>query len=253
MYNEDYTLKDPTQLKALVTRDIEKLDGFVIPGDIYNMPAIKESDNPYQALLHYDGTPKNSDAKTVYTLNGRNLTEQEFNKEYPRHYLNPDPSIIHYEAEMLKQIDDKDIPVMCSCHGAQMFALMRGANMVAGLEGHDGFVVQTKVSNDSMAKGYLAEEPYSEFRDKAVSDDKSLSVHTLAIDPNKPGDGLVVVGVSEDGISKILEDKDKPHFIYQSHPEKTHGIHSAIEAFSGSAIQHKIKKTVEAEITSNKH
>lgn len=265
LYHANKTLKDVSQLKALVKNDIQRLNGIVIPGDWYNMPAIKETDNPYETLLSYDGIKHNGNNKTIYTKNGKNLTEAEFNQAYPDHYLNTDPSVIHYETEFLKQITDTDIPVMCSCHGAQMFALMRGANMVAGLKGHaeasdsdieDSILptLETKIKPNSMAIGYMPDEKWNETNKDEVLDDRSISDHILAIAPQKRGDGLRVVGQSSDGVVKILETETelKPSYLYQTHPEQskegTPPIHNALKAFVGSAIQHQTKRNVASEL-----
>lgn len=242
LYTQESKLKSLAGLKVQVSSDLIRLNGIVIPGDRFNVPAIKNDGDPYQNLMESDGKKRNGPIETVYTLDGKNLTEQNFNKAYPEHHLNPDPSIIHYETELLRQTSRTDLPVMCVCHGTQIFALMRGANMVAGIQGHQNEYLDVEIAAGSMTEGYLGQ---------GQTDSTSLSLHTLALDPNKPGDGLQVVGLSKDGIVKIIEDEveRKPHYLYQTHPEACgSGIHPSIIAFAESTAHHKNKRLVQKEV-----
>lgn len=242
LYTQESKLKSLSGLKVQVSTDLIGLDGIVIPGDRFNVPAIQNNGDPYQNLMNSDGKKSNGPIETVYTLDGKNLTEQNFNEAYPGHHLNPDPSIIHYETELLRQTSRTDLPLMCVCHGTQIFALMRGANMVAGIKGHQDKYIDIEIAEGSMTEGYLGE---------GQTDSTSLSLHTLALDPNKPGDDLQVVGLSKDGVVKIIEEEveRKPHYLYQTHPEAYEsGIHPSIIAFAESTAHHKNKRLVQKEL-----
>lgn len=229
------------KLKKLVREDLRKLDGIVIPGDHFNFPPIKDNKDPYEAIFEYEGKKDFHNETTIYSLNDKNLTGKEFYKVYPEHKLNPNAQSLHYEAELVNQLKNTDKPVMCSCHGIQMFAIMHGAKMIAGVMGHnEKKPMPTIIMPNSMALGYLGD-----------IDKTSLHIHKLALSSKMPR-GLKVVGHSNNIVEVVEETTPNkpPSFLFQCHPEFVKN-HPAMESFVMSVIQHNLKKQSEILIINN--
>lgn len=229
------------KLRNLVREDIKALDGIVFPGDQFNFPPIMANKDPYEEILKYDGKKVLHDEETIYSFNGKSLTGKEFYELYPQHKLNPNAQSLHYEAELVRQLGNKDKPIMCSCHGVQMFSIMKGAHMLAGIVGHNNKEpMKTVISPKTTAHAYLGD-----------SDDTSLHIHKLALDPKVPK-GLKVVGQT-DNVVEILEEttpNKPPSYLFQSHPEFVKN-HPALESFVASVIQHNLKKQFEYKIVNS--
>lgn len=239
--NSDYSGRIPQgvsgqerldHLKNLVKKDVAGLDGVVVPGDPYNFPALR-GDIPIRDAIHtYPGPVDAHDFPSIY-----GITAREFYERYPDHKLNPCPDSIQYEAVLLDQVAPTDQVVMTSCHGTQIYALLQGAKMVAGIAGHnDSKPHLTKLKPGSLNHALLGDE-----------DRVTRHVHKLALDGDSMPEGLEVTGVSDGHVEVIEEKQGKPYYGYQPHPEFTEG-HPAIEAFVGSVIQRHLKQAVLKEL-----
>lgn len=228
--------QDVETLKGVVKAELEKFDGIVIPGDPFNFPPIRKSQDPQKALREYDGKPDLHDDMTIYGSSAR-----EFYKKFPDHALNPLTASLNFEAEMVRQLRKSDRPVMASCHGMQMYAVMQGATMVAGITGHNHEGPDdVPVKPGSMAHGYLGD-----------MDSTSLHIHKLGLDSQGLPQNLEVVGEME-GVVEIIEEQfGKPVVAYQSHPEFVRH-HPSIEFFVSAVVQRHLKHEAFAELDAAK-
>lgn len=226
-----------SKLKELVSEDIKKLDGVVIPGDNFNLPPIKANNDPLESFLNYTGEREYHTEDTIY-----GLPPKEFYAKFPEHKINPNSQGLHYEAHLIKALMNTDKIVMSSCHGTQIYAVMQGAKMIAGIEGHnDKKPHKTEIKPHTMTYGYVGK-----------LEDSALHIHKLGINPDNTPKGIEVVGIS-DGFVEIIEEthSGRPYYGFQSHPEFIRN-HPAIENFVGAVIQRNIKKQVLKEFASGK-
>jgi gamma-glutamyl-gamma-aminobutyrate hydrolase PuuD len=229
------------KLKNLVRNDIKALDGIVFPGDNFNFPPILANKGPYEAIMEYNGEKILHNEETIYSFNGKSLTGKEFYELYPQHKINPNAQSLHYEAELIRQLENTNKPVMCSCHGVQVYSVMKGAHMLAGITGHNyKKPMKTEIAPDAVAHSYLGDV-----------DNTALHIHKLALDPRVP-EGLKVVGKAGN-VVEVLEETSPikaPSYLFQIHPEFVKN-HPALESFVSSVIQHHYKKQIENKLSNS--
>ena len=225
--DKELSCLETLSLPQIVARDLEGLDGVVVPGDEFNFPALRADLNPRQAILEYSGRMEYHDHPTIYGESAK-----DFYLKHGDHALNPHPESLIYEAELLSQLKKTDQIVMTSCHGTQMYAVLAGAHLLADIEGHNTWKPgRITIDPDSMAYEY-----------QGPLDETSWHIHKLAIDPKGLPSHLKVVGTS-DGVVEIIEEKEgKPYYGYQTHPEFV-PHHPSLEAFVSSVIErHSLRK-----------
>lgn len=211
-----------SSLIKLVDKDIKNFDGVIFPGDSFNFPAIRSNIDPFESILEYRGKKEYNNEETIY-----GLTAKEFYTKYPEHANNPNYESLHYEAALVKVLKKTDKVIMSSCHGTQLFAVMQGAKMVAGIQGHDDKKPHNiDIKPQSMTYGYIGKKETT-----------APHVHKLAINPENMPKGLEVVG-SSNNIVEIIEEthSGRPYYGYQPHPEFIIN-HPSIENFVGAVIQ----------------
>jgi GMP synthase-like glutamine amidotransferase len=234
----DFTREDlKKNLRKLIRKDIEKLDAIVIPGDNFNFPPIDSTKDTYEAILDYQGKKDYTINQTIY-----GVSSKDFYEKYPEHKINPNVDALVYESQLVKELMNTDKIVMSSCHGTQMYAVMNGAKMLAGIEGHNNKEAQyTEIKPNSMAYNYIGK-----------ADERALHIHKLALNPTNMPLSLEVVGKCN-GVVEIIEETSsgRPYYGFQIHPEFIRN-HPAIENFVAATIQRNKKQEMLQKILSNK-
>ena len=214
-----YHLPCGNALRGYVLRDLEGLDGVVIPGNNFNLPALRADLSPSDAVGLYTGKPHLGADMSIY-----DESSAGFYASHRDHRLNPDPRSLNYEAELIRVMEHSDRPLMASCHGTQLYAVMHGAHLVADIKGHnDGRPHPVHIDKGSMAWFYAG-----------GIDDVAPHNHRLAIKEASLPSYLHAVGKSDDVVEILENQYHKNHYLYQSHPELV-AHHVALKAFVSDA------------------
>ena len=203
------------RIRDYVQREISNFDAVIIPGDNYNMPPFPKDVDPINAIMEHDGKRHRDQRPSIYGLN-----RDEFYELNPNHQLNPHSLSTKVEAMSILFAIEQKMPIMTSCHGTQLYGLLKGAHMIYGILDHG-----------SMQKHPVSIAPNSKMFDILGPFDRlSPHFHSLALSQSEFPSSLSIVGTFN-GIIEIIEDKNKDdYFGFQSHPELANN-HPAIAAW----------------------
>jgi putative glutamine amidotransferase len=130
-----------------------------------------------------------------------------------------------FEAALIEDALERDIPVLGVCRGHQLFNVVHGGSLLQHIEerephrsrrGEDGVSIASgwhdvAITPGTILAGVLGEGPL-----------RVNSRHHQAVTPERVGSGLVVAGTTEDGVIEALEDPTKRWAVsVQWHPERT--------------------------------
>lgn len=214
-------------LSHLVQKDLRGLSGVIIPGDDFNFPPFRISDDPLAEVMRYSGQKQIHDEETIY-----GMTAREFYRRNPDHLLNPHGDSLVYEGMLISLVYASPLPMLTACHGTLMYGYMNQARFVAGIEGHaDHNVVKVKLRPDSKISHLLGE-----------FDNLTLHYHTVAISLNGLPNHLIASGWDHN-LVEILEDKNYPAYLgFQGHPELSPD-HPAINLFVKQVLDNYLRHT----------
>lgn len=127
-----------------------------------------------------------------------------------------DPSRDEYELEVLKLADQRGIPVMGICRGAQLINVERGGTLVSDLS---DVRVHTSNRGTLLPRKHVSIQPESVLADLIGGETTRVnSLHHQAVE--RCGDGLVVSAVDRDEIVQGIESTEGPWRVgVQWHPE----------------------------------
>ena len=127
-----------------------------------------------------------------------------------------DPARDEYELEVLKLADQRGIPVMGICRGAQLINVERGGTLVSDLS---DVRVHTSNKGTLLPRKRVSIEPTSVLADLIGNATTRVnSLHHQAVE--RCGDGLVVSAVDRDEIVQGIESTEGPWRVgVQWHPE----------------------------------
>ncbi|MBU3994483.1 MAG: gamma-glutamyl-gamma-aminobutyrate hydrolase family protein [Actinobacteria bacterium] len=128
-----------------------------------------------------------------------------------------DPLRDETEIALLRAADARGIPVLGVCRGQQLINVAFGGTLIQHLESGDReshmstpYPRAHRVHEVSLTPGTVAHDVYGDLT-------RVNSYHHQAID--RPGEGVVVTGMSPDGIIEAIEIAGRPIIAVQWHPE----------------------------------
>lgn len=191
-------------VESYVSRELKLADALIIPGDDYNMPAFTTDKKPMEAIFDYHGKAILDLRPSIYLKSRR-----DFYLEYPKHRLNPNSLSLKVEAVSIRYAIAKGLPIFTSCHGTQLYAILQGAKLEAGLKDH-GSLQQHPVNIQSGSQTA---------RLIGAVDDQSPHFHSISISTRGLPKTIYAVGWYQNIIEIIEDRKKEDYFGYQSHPE----------------------------------
>jgi putative glutamine amidotransferase len=121
-----------------------------------------------------------------------------------------------WELALIRAALDRRLPMLCVCRGAQLLNIALGGTLVQHLDEADGHTQWTTLRTDrchmvKVSAGTRLAELYGEVVE-------TNSLHHQAV--GRPGSGVVVTGIAEDGVVEGFELADHPEVLaVQWHPE----------------------------------
>lgn len=144
---------------------------------------------------------------------GADIDPVHYGHDRALHTGDSDPDRDRFEIALVREAVDRDIPTLAICRGHQLVNVAFGGHLHQHVEGHEG------ITSPSLAVHDVSVAPGS--RLSAVVDSATVranSLHHQAV--AEPGDGLVIVAHSADGVVEATEHTERPLLSVQWHPER---------------------------------
>lgn len=144
---------------------------------------------------------------------GADIDPVHYGHDRALHTGDSDPDRDHFEIALVREAINRDIPTLAICRGHQLVNVAFGGHLHQHVEGHEG------ISSPDLGVHDVSIAPGSRLGmlvDGTTVLANSLHHQSVA----KPGDGLVIVAHSADGVVEATEHITRPLLSVQWHPER---------------------------------